>query len=323
MRIRWEGTTPARPPTFRSTLRVSWSSACYGAQILGPRNCPRASVRIGLGGRSFVAFGRYCRLAERRRGRRDSRTVHGWDPLWLALAGLGGGLSGSVAGLASLVSYPALLAAGLPAVSANVSNTVALVFSSIGSVSGSAPELAGQRVRTRRLAGVAVGGGAIGAVLLLLTPSAAFARIVPWLIFGASLAVLLPHTPKVTAVEGGAPRWELSIAVFAIAIYGGYFGAAAGVLLLAALMLMTGETLARSNAVKNLVLGLANGVAAVAFALFGPVDWIAVLPLAAGFFIGGRIGPAIVRRVSPTPLRVLIALSGVGLAVHLALDAYR
>jgi uncharacterized membrane protein YfcA len=246
-----------------------------------------------------------------------------WDYLWLVLAGFGGGLIGSIAGLASLVSYPSLLAVGLPAVSANVSNTVALVFSSVGSVGGSTPELRGQRARARALAPVAVAGGLIGAVLLLLTPGRTFQRLVPWLIAAGSVAVLLPRRPPPPPghVHGTGPA--AAAGVFLIALYGGYFGAAAGVLLLALLMIVTGEPLARSNAMKNLLLGLANGVAAVTFALVGPVRWLAVLPLAAGFLVGGRLGPVVVRRVPVAPLRWLIALSGLGLAVHLAMDAYR
>src|SRR5215813_12701787 len=108
----------------------------------------------------------------------------------MVVAGFGGGLVGSVAGLASLVSYPALLAVGLSPVSANVSNTVALVFGGVGSVSGSIPELRGQRSRARRLGAVAVAGGLTGGLLLLATPSDAFARIVPWLIGLASLGIL-------------------------------------------------------------------------------------------------------------------------------------
>jgi uncharacterized membrane protein YfcA len=248
--------------------------------------------------------------------------IHGWDYLWLVLAGIGGGLAGSVAGLASVVSYPALLAVGLPPVSANVSNTVALVFGTVGSVGGSRPELRGQRARARRLAIVAVAGGLVGATLLLLTPSDQFALVVPWLIGGASMAVLLAPNASPTRRTVETPRWELIATVFAIAVYGGYFGAGAGVLLLAALMFMTGENLPRSNAMKNLTLGLANAVAAVAFALFGPVHWLAVLPLAAGFLIGGRTGPVIVRHAPTGPLRAVIALAGLGLAVHLGLDAY-
>ncbi len=256
----------------------------------------------------------------------------GWDPLWLVLAGFGGGLSGSIAGLASLVSYPSLLAVGLPAISANVTNTVALVFSSVGSVWGSAPELAGQRPLGRRLASVALLGGITGGALILLTPRSTVERIVPFLIGAGSLAVLLPRRRRPLSVgttslpvgPGADPSgWPLVAGVFAVAVYGGYFGAAAGVILLALLMYLTGEPLPRSNAMKNLVLGLANGVAAVAFALFGPVRWTAALPLAFGFMVGGRLGPIVVRRFPPGPLRLAIAMSGLGLAVKLGLDAYR
>jgi uncharacterized protein len=250
------------------------------------------------------------------------------DPLWLVFAGFGGGVAGSVAGLASLVSYPALLAVGLPPVTANVSNTVALVFSSVGSVWGSHPELKGQRAQARRWGYFAVGGGITGGLLLLATPSTEFALIVPWLIGLASLAILIPRKP--TAVErhalapGGPRRPAVAVTtgVFLIGVYGGYFGAGAGVMLLALLLLSTDESLARSNAMKNLLLGLANGVAALAFVAFGPVRWSAAVPLAAGFLVGGRLGPLVVRRAPAGPLRAVVAFAGLGLAVHLALDAY-
>jgi uncharacterized protein len=246
------------------------------------------------------------------------------NPLWLVPAGFGGGLAGSIAGLASLVSYPALLAVGLPPVTANVSNTVALVFSSIGSVSGSRPELSGQRPQAWRLGAVAIAGGVSGGALLLLTPSSDFALIVPWLIGLASLAILIRRNPARPApTELHRPTWVLIAGVYLVAIYGGYFGAAAGVLLLALLLVSTAEPLARSNALKNLLLGLANAVAAVAFVVFGPVRWSAVVPLAAGFMLGGRLGPIIVRKTPAGPLRALIACAGVALAVHLGLDAYR
>jgi uncharacterized membrane protein YfcA len=174
------------------------------------------------------------------------------------LAGFGGGLSGSVAGLASLVSYPALLAAGLSPVSANVTNTVSLVFSSAGSVWGFRPELKGQGRTVRRLVPFAMAGGA-----------------------------------------------------------------AAGVVLLAVLLVSTVEPLARATALRNLLLGSANAVAAVSFIAWGPVRWSAAVPLSAGFLAGGRLGPIVVRNVPAAPLRVLIACAGLGLAVHLGLDAYR
>jgi uncharacterized membrane protein YfcA len=249
------------------------------------------------------------------------------DDVWLVLAGFGGGLTGTVAGLASLVSYPALLAVGLPPVAANVTNTVALVFDSVGAVRGSRRELAGQAPRARPLAAIAVAGGITGGILLLLTPAGSFADVVPVLIGLAALAVLLPR--RVPSAATGTseppparPAVAVGAAVYCIGIYGGYFGAAAGVMLLALLLFTTGEPFARANALKNLLLGLANAVAAVSFAVFGPVRWTVVVPLAAGFLVGGRLGPIVVRRVPAGPLRLLVAAAGLGLAVHLGLNAY-
>jgi len=252
------------------------------------------------------------------------------DFAFLVLAGIGSGLTGSIAGLASLISYPALLAAGLPPVTANVTNTAALVLVGVGSVSASRPELKGQSRRLVPLAGAAVLGGVAGAVLLLLTPSEAFERIVPWLIGGASLAILVQRSPRELALEGerahaGRPhrdQWWLPIVVFAISIYGGYFGAAAGVLLLATLLLTTGEGLPRSNAMRNVILGVANAVAAIGFVLFASIAWSAALPLAIGLFLGSLLGPRIVRRAPQTALRRIIAVAGLGLAVYLAVQAY-
>ena len=246
------------------------------------------------------------------------------DPGWLVLAGFVGGLIGSVAGLASLISYPVLLAVGLPPLSANVSNTVALVFGGVGSVSASRAELTGQRVQARRLGTIAIAGGICGGLLLLATPSGAFVRIVPWLIAGASLAILVPRSSAPPAsARTRRSTWALGGGVFLVAVYGGYFGAAAGVLLLALLLTLTEESMPRANAMKNLLGGLANAVAAVAFVAFGPVRWWAIVPLAIGFLVGGRLGPMIVRNAPPGPLRALIACAGVALAIHLGLDAYR
>ncbi|MET0191726.1 MAG: sulfite exporter TauE/SafE family protein [Pseudonocardia sediminis] len=243
--------------------------------------------------------------------------------LLLFLAGIGAGLSGSIAGLASLFSYPALLAVGLPATSANVTNTVALLFNSVGSVTGSRRELTGLGPLVRRFAVLSVIGGAAGAGLLLVTPDGGFERIVPFLVGGASVVLLASPWIRTAAAEG--PRrdgpWVLA-AMTAVAVYGGYFGAAAGVLLLALLSISQPLSLLQSNAVKNVLLGLANGVAAIGFALFGDVVWTAVLPLAAGLLIGGWTGPAIARRVPTTVLRVGIAVAGLGLAVKLFLDAW-
>jgi uncharacterized protein len=243
----------------------------------------------------------------------------------LVLAGIGGGLCGSIAGLASLVSYPVLLAIGLPPVTANVTNTVSLVFSSTGSILGSRPELVGQGPRVRQLAVAGMVGGGVGALLLLVTPADSFERVVPVLIALASVAILARRR----LVDEAAPHAQhpagpgVVAGVGVVGIYGGYFGAGAGVMLLALLLMATGEPLPRCNALKNVVLGLANAVAAIGFAIFGHVRWGVVLPLGAGFLIGGRVGPIIVRRSPAGALRVIIAIGGLGLAIKLGYDAYR
>lgn len=248
-------------------------------------------------------------------------TMSGPEFVLLLLAGALAGLVGGTTGLASVISYPALLAAGLPPVTANVTNTIALVFSGLGSVMSSGPELQGRRHRVRVLGAAAVLGGAAGAVLLLVTPSSAFELVVPWLIGIASLCVLIPR-PKAHLEPGTRDRNWVVGSVFLIGVYGGYFGAAAGVLMLALLLAATSETLPQSNAIKNVVLFLANLVAAAGFIVFADVRWLAALPLAIGFFSGGWIAPKVVRRLPAAPLRLVIAVAGVAIAIRLALQAY-
>jgi uncharacterized membrane protein YfcA len=246
------------------------------------------------------------------------------DVLLLVVAGLGAGLTGSVAGLASLFSYPALLAVGLPPVTANVTNSVALIFSTVGAVSGSRPELAGQFRRVRPLALAGLVGGLTGGVLLLSTPSDAFERIVPFLIAAASIAILV-RRPILDVAEHEHRHRDPRV-VFAgtgvIGVYGGYFGAGGGVMMLALFLWAMADPLPRANAFKNVVLGTANGVAALLFVFFGDVRWSAVIPLGAGVLVGGRLGPIVVRRVPATPLRFVIAIAGLFLALKLALDAF-
>lgn len=266
----------------------------------------------------------------------------GWGTALLLLAGgLGAGLSGSMAGLASLFSYPALLAAGLPAVAANVTNTVALTFTSLGSAAGSRPELVGQWPTIRHLGLLTALGGAVGAGLLLVTPPGAFEKVVPVLVALAALALLFQPQIRAAvlraaadsagdsagdtdAVEGGGRRAgpRVLTGMLAVAVYGGYFGAAAGVMMLALLLVALPVSLLQGNAIKNVLLGVANAVAAVGFALFAPVVWWAVLPLAAGALVGSRLGPVAARHLPPTLLRVGTALAGLGLATVLAATAW-
>lgn len=247
-----------------------------------------------------------------------------WDVALLFVAGIGGGLVGSIAGLASVSTYPALLLVGLPPVTANVTNTVALVFSGIGSVTGSLPELRGQRAALARLIPVAVVGGVAGAALLLSIPAEGFENIVPVLLAGSAVVIALPRRRRVDgAVVGRGQRLLEGIAVLAICVYGGFFGAAAGVLMLALFLSTGSQSLPHANATKNVVLGVANGVAALVFVVFAPIHWLAMIPLGIGCLVGSRLGPVIVRHAPATPLRLLVAVAALALAIKLGHDTYR
>jgi hypothetical protein len=182
-------------------------------------------------------------------------------------------------------------------------------------------ELAGQGRRLRPLIAASIAGGAAGSGLLLAAPAASFKVTVPWLVAGASAAILLPRRPPTVA-----PSYHRQPAMLGgtalIGVYGAYFGAAAGVLMFALILAMTDDTFPRANAAKNVLSGFSNAVAAVTFILLGPVRWLAVIPLAIGFLVGGRLGPIVVRKVPSTPLRVTIAVAGIGLAIALGWQAY-
>jgi uncharacterized membrane protein YfcA len=239
-------------------------------------------------------------------------------------AGLLGGLVSTVASVASVVSYPILLALGLPPLAANVTNTVALLFTGAGSVLGSRPELAGQRSRVLRLCAVTAAGGATGAAILLLAPASAFSVVVPVLIGGASVVLIVqPRLRSLSPTPGAERSWGRYAVVFAVSVYTGYFGAAGGVLVLAVLCTMLIEPLVRINAIKNAMTGAANGVAAILFAVFAPVHWSYVPLLAVGFLVGGFVGPKVIRHLPVGPLRIFIAVAGIGLAVKLGWSAYR
>jgi uncharacterized membrane protein YfcA len=234
----------------------------------------------------------------------------------LFLGGVGAGLTGSMGGLASVVSYPALLAAGIPPVAANVTNTVAMLSTTVGAAAGSRLELRGQG---RRIAGhgvVGLVGGTAGAVLLMSTPSSAFERVVPGLIAGGGL-ILLFREPLRSWYTRPGRRPPLAVAVFLVAIYSGYFGAGAGVMMLAALSVATVEPLAVTNAVKTVVLGFSTVAAAILYSLLAPVHWTAAAMLGCGCLVGSWIGPALVRRTPERPLRVAIAIAALTLAVFL------
>ncbi len=251
--------------------------------------------------------------------------VHPSDVLLLVLAGVGAGLTGSVAGLASLVSYPALLLAGLSPLAANVTNTTAMFATTVGAAAGSQPELRGQGRRLLVLAGQAVLGGALGAALLLTTPAGAFEAVVPWLVAFGAVALLLRDrladwSQRLRVGRPGSAEGLWGAGVVLVAVYGGYFGAGAGILMLSLLSLRAAEPLRVTNAVKNVATGLANLVATAAYLVLAPVHLGAAAALGAGALVGSWLGPKLVRVLPETPLRLAIGVAGLGLAGWLLLS---
>lgn len=232
-------------------------------------------------------------------------------------AGLLAGAVGAAGGIASLISYPALLAVGLGAKPANVADTVAFVASLPGSALGSGPELLGQRGQVLRLAPLAIAGSGAGAALLLLTPADVFQRIVPLLVACAAITLLIqPRVSAWLAKRRGGRGWS-QLGLFGVWVFDGYWGVGAGVLALAVLALAVETNLARANALKNILLGVADIACSAVFIGCGPVRWAAVLPMAAGVLAGSRAGPPLARRIPPGALRVTVAAAGLCLAVHL------
>jgi uncharacterized membrane protein YfcA len=232
----------------------------------------------------------------------------------LVVAGLAAGTVNAIAGGGSLITFPALLATGLGAVPANVTNSVAVFPGYVASVVGSRADLP----RTRRLLALiptAVVGTTVGCVLLLATPARAFEVVVPFLVLAAA-GVLAFQTQLRQVV--GHPRsmteQRRTISLHAIvgigAVYGGYFGAALGVMLVASLGLVLDENMARISAIKNAVSAVVGCVTVVAFAISGKVDWVDVLVLAPATIVGGYLGARIARRLPSPVLRGIIVAFG-------------
>jgi hypothetical protein len=236
----------------------------------------------------------------------------------IAAAGVLSGIVGSAGGITSLISYPALLALGIPALPANVANIVAVAACGPGSALASRPELQGTASWLRRWALVTAAGGAIGAVLLLCTPPGAFGRAVPYLVAAGSVVLILQ--PRLSALRGHQAQTRTPVllaGLLPVSAYSGYFGAGSGVMTLSLLLLTVDQRLTRANALKNVLIGTASVTSAVIFIIFGPVDWAAVLPLGLGMFAGSMIGPRLARHIPAGILRWLVALLGMGLAVKL------
>lgn len=239
----------------------------------------------------------------------------------LGLAALGGGAVNALAGGGTLITFPALTAVGVPALNANVTNTVALTPGYFGGALGQRRDLRGQRRRVLAVALPAVAGGAVGAGLLLRTGPALFDALVPWLILVAT--VLLALEPRVKgdvrrrlsgATTGHENLAVVALVAFAGSVYGGYFGAGLGIVMLALFSLVLPDSLARVNALKQVLSLLANGVAAVLFAFVGQVAWGAALVMAVGALLGGALGGRLAGRVRASVLRAIVVCLGLVVA---------
>lgn len=241
------------------------------------------------------------------------------DAALLAGAGVVAGAVGTAGGIASLVSYPALLAVGLAPLPANVANIVALVPYLPGSALASRPELEGRASWLWRWGLLAAVGGAGGAVLLRTTPAGVFARVVPFLIVAASVGLLLQ--PRLRQLHErshlAAVRLIFPATFFAVQVYSGYFGAGSGVMTLTLLLVALEPQIARANALKNVVVGVATVASAAVLVVVARVPWAYVIPLAAGVLAGSFVGPVVARRVPGDVLRWIVAFIGLGLAVKL------
>lgn len=242
----------------------------------------------------------------------------------IAFAGLAAGTINTVVGSGTLITFPVLLAFGYPPVTANVSNTIGLVPGSVSGAIGYRRELAGQRGRILRLGAMSLAGGITGAALLLVLPSSAFKAIVP--VFIAAALVLTLLQPRLT-------RWLLRreidlerhvalltpLAVYLTGVYGGYFGAAQGILLLAILGVALTQDLQRTNALKNVLAGLTNGVAGVYFIFATHIDWGPAALIAVTSIAGAQVGARYGRRLPPAGLRAVICAVGIFAILRLLL----
>jgi hypothetical protein len=256
-------------------------------------------------------------------------------PIDVLLAGAAGFAAGGVNALAgggTLISFPVLIALGLPPISANITNTVALTPGYLGGAIAQRGAIAEQAHRVRRLAIVAGTGGAIGSVLLLLTSASAFKILIPVLLFVATLLLALQDrlrtvlrigqpvgdpTSEVAAPTRSDPAW-LGVPVLLVSVYGGYFGAGLGIMLLAVLGVILHESLTRLNALKQVLALIINVAAAVLFLFSGRVYWVVALVMAVTSLLGGAAGGRVAGSIKPERLRMVVVVIGFSVAVGYA-----
>jgi uncharacterized membrane protein YfcA len=240
----------------------------------------------------------------------------------VAAAGfLAGGIN-SIAGAGSLLTFPALLAVGLPPLPANVSNSIGLVPGSLSGAWGYRTELRGHLGQAARLCTASAVGGLIGAAILLRLPPRVFELVVPALVAASSILVLIQPRLAGRLFGRGENTGAAAAGVFVVAIYGGYFGAAQGIMLLAVMGLFLEAPLVRINGYKTLAAGVANAAGGVVFIILAPVSWSHALVLGVASLAGGRLGAAVGLRAHERPLRVGIAVFGLLVAARLALNAH-
>lgn len=243
-----------------------------------------------------------------------SPALTGWDMAAVFVAGVGAGTVNTIVGSGTLITFPVLLAVGYPPVLANVTNTVGLTPGSVAGAYGYRAELAGQGRRLVVLGIVSLLAALAGGVLLLKLPAAAFRGIVPLLIAIALVLVVVQPRLAARLAQPDKPRaggrTGLHLGVFGSGVYGGYFGAAQGVLLIAILGVFLDESLQRINAAKNVLAAVVNGTAAVLFIFVTDVAWSAAVLIAVGAVLGGLLGASIGRRIPAPLLRGVIVVVG-------------
>lgn len=247
------------------------------------------------------------------------------DFLIILLAGIGAGTINTVVGSGSLITFPTLVALGYPPLLANVSNNIGLVPGSVSGAHGYRRELVGQGSRLRRLVPASLVGALIGATLLLILPSSLFDKVVIVLICIALVLVVVQPTlsRRLAARRVARPEGHhdatlgVQVLTALAGVYGGYFGAAQGIILISILGIMIDDHLQRLNACKNVLAGSVNAVAAIVFILFTEVDWRVVAAIALGSVIGGQIGARYGRRLNPSALRGAIVVVGIVAVIRL------
>jgi uncharacterized protein len=232
-----------------------------------------------------------------------------------AVAAFAAGAINSVAGGGSFLSFPALLFAGVPAISANATNNAAMWVGTIGSARGYREEVAEHRALLLPVLLASIVGSLIGACLLLVTPQTLFERLIPWLLFFATVVFAAsPYLKRSSSTQPGHAPWQIA-AQFAVAIYGGYFGAGMGILMLAVLAFSGLPNLNAQNAIKNVLSVSINGVALVPFVIARIVDWRFAVPMAAIALLGGYFGARFFRRVPQPISRALVIAIGCAMTI--------